>query len=59
MVTFPKTGRRLDWILVSPQLEFADHRILDDPISDHYAVVAEIRKKNETDKPSRQQEHPL
>lgn len=44
LVTFAKTNRRLDWILVSPELEFVSHRILNDPLSDHYAVVAEIRR---------------
>ncbi len=41
--TFPRLGRRLDWILVSHELEFVSHRVLEDPVSDHRAVVAEIR----------------
>jgi endonuclease/exonuclease/phosphatase family metal-dependent hydrolase len=41
--TFPSTGERLDWILISPELEFIDYRVLPDVISDHAALVAEIR----------------
>ena len=41
--TFPKTGARLDWILASVQLEFADHQVLQDVLSDHRAVVARLR----------------
>ncbi len=42
-VTFPKTGRRLDWILISDALEFADYRVLPEPVSDHRGVVAGLR----------------
>ena len=38
-----KDKRRLDWILISPSLEFARHRIFSDELSDHRAVLAEIR----------------
>jgi endonuclease/exonuclease/phosphatase family metal-dependent hydrolase len=34
--------RRIDWILVSPDLDFADYRTLDDIVSDHRGVVADI-----------------
>lgn len=40
--TFPSTGQRLDWILVSPELEITDCRVLPDVVSDHRAVVAVI-----------------
>lgn len=40
--TYPRMGRRLDWILVSPELEFRSHRVLTDPLSDHRAVVADL-----------------
>ncbi len=43
MVTFPKTGKRLDWILASPQLEFVEYRTITDEISDHYGVVAVLQ----------------
>jgi endonuclease/exonuclease/phosphatase family metal-dependent hydrolase len=43
MVTFRRLGTRLDWILVSDELEFANYRTLKDPLSDHLAVVADIR----------------
>lgn len=35
--------KRLDWILVSPELEIVDYEVLDDPVSDHRLVVAELR----------------
>jgi endonuclease/exonuclease/phosphatase family metal-dependent hydrolase len=40
--TFALTGRRLDWILVSPELGFAGYRVLEDPVSDHRAVIADL-----------------
>lgn len=36
------SGRRLDWILASAALRFADHRVLPDRLSDHYAVLADV-----------------
>lgn len=45
--TFP--ARRpvvcLDWILVSEELEFAAYRTLDDHLSDHLGVVAEVCRR--------------
>jgi len=49
--TFPRLGRRLDWILVSADFEFADYRVLPDPISDHRAVVATLRARAPADQP--------
>ncbi len=40
--TFPLTGQRLDWILISEELEFKDYRVLEQQVSDHLAVFAEI-----------------
>ncbi|MHC4204014.1 MAG: endonuclease/exonuclease/phosphatase family protein [Planctomycetota bacterium] len=40
--TFPLLNRRLDWILISPELEFHNYAVLDDHVSDHSAVVAEL-----------------
>jgi endonuclease/exonuclease/phosphatase family metal-dependent hydrolase len=34
--------RRIDWILLSPQLSFHEYRVLPDVVSDHRAVIAEI-----------------
>jgi len=42
LVTFPSTGRRIDWILVSPEFRFVSYRVLPDTLSDHRAVIAEI-----------------
>lgn len=43
--TFPvqRPSRRIDWILASSQLEFADYRTLRTPLSDHLGVVADLR----------------
>ncbi|MHC4753444.1 MAG: endonuclease/exonuclease/phosphatase family protein [Planctomycetota bacterium] len=40
--TFPLLNRRLDWILISPELEFYSYTVLGDRVSDHLAVVAEL-----------------
>ncbi len=42
-ITFPRFQRRLDWVLVSEQIEIVSHEVLPDPLSDHRAVVAELR----------------
>jgi endonuclease/exonuclease/phosphatase family metal-dependent hydrolase len=43
MISFPSRGRRLDWILISPEFEFVEYRTLPDVISDHRAVVATLK----------------
>lgn len=40
--TYGDEGARLDWILVSPDLQFRKYVVVPDVISDHYAVAAEI-----------------
>ena len=44
--TFPsrRPRRRIDWILVSKDFEFADYAVLPDRVSDHLAVVAELKR---------------
>ncbi len=42
LATFPKFEKRLDWILVSRDLEFLAYETLPDVLSDHQGVVAEI-----------------
>ncbi len=42
MITFAKSNKRLDWILISPELEFVSHDTLDDALSDHRVVVAKL-----------------
>jgi endonuclease/exonuclease/phosphatase family metal-dependent hydrolase len=42
--TFPSLGRRIDWILISPELEFRSYTVLEDRVSDHLAVVSELVK---------------
>ncbi|MGD8590102.1 MAG: endonuclease/exonuclease/phosphatase family protein [Chromatiales bacterium] len=41
--TYPKRGTRLDWILISNELDFVSYQVLPDPLSDHLAVVAEVK----------------
>jgi len=43
MPTFPKLKKRLDWLLVSPELEFVEYRTVPDAVSDHRGVVAVLR----------------
>ena len=40
--TFPAFGERLDWILISPEIEFRSYHVLPDVVSDHRGVVAEL-----------------
>ena len=42
MVSFPLRNKRLDWIMISPGLDFVDYRTLPDVLSDHRAVVATL-----------------
>jgi len=42
LVTFPKMGTRLDWVLVSREFRILSHEVLDDPVSDHQPVIVEI-----------------
>jgi len=44
--TYPSSGRRLDWVLISDELEFTHYAVLPQLVSDHNAVVADIRLKN-------------
>lgn len=43
--TYPadKPGKRLDWILISPDLEFESYEVLPERVSDHLAVAATVR----------------
>jgi len=43
MQTFPKLKRRLDWVLISRELEFARHEIVPDRVSDHLGVVCDVK----------------
>jgi endonuclease/exonuclease/phosphatase family metal-dependent hydrolase len=42
--TYPsqRPWRRLDWILISPELDFAGYRTLPNPVSDHLGVLADL-----------------
>jgi endonuclease/exonuclease/phosphatase family metal-dependent hydrolase len=37
-----QSGKRLDWILISHDLEFRDYKVLPDIVADHFAIYAEI-----------------
>jgi len=41
--TFPGKQDRLDWILISPDLEFTRYEVFPDRLSDHLAVLAEVQ----------------
>jgi len=43
MATFKFTNKRLDWILISKELEFVEYKILPHNLSDHYGLQAKIR----------------
>ena len=44
--TFPLSGKRLDWILLSGGLEFNSYRVVSDVLSDHRGVIAEVVLKS-------------
>jgi endonuclease/exonuclease/phosphatase family metal-dependent hydrolase len=44
--TYGDKGARLDWILISPELEFSNYAVFPDVVSDHHAVTAEIVLKD-------------
>lgn len=41
--TYGDKGARLDWILISPSLNFRHYAVFPDIVSDHYAVAAELK----------------
>lgn len=45
--TYNSGGRRLDWVLISGDLEFRSYGVLPDIVSDHLAVITEIGVKRE------------
>jgi endonuclease/exonuclease/phosphatase family metal-dependent hydrolase len=52
---FPTYGgdKRLDWILVSSDLAFMEYRVIDDDISDHLPVWAQLRWAGEQEENTR------
>ena len=42
LITFPLLGKRLDWVLISPGLEFSSYEVIGTDISDHRGVFAEL-----------------
>ncbi len=50
--TFPSNGRRLDWVLISNDLEFRSYRVLPEVVSDHLPVVVEIAPRSTTERVS-------
>lgn len=45
MPTYPRMGRRLDYILISAEFTFTSYRTLDVTLSDHLPVIADIALK--------------
>jgi len=45
--TFAYSDKRLDWILISDDLDFRDYRVMADTVSDHRGVVAELVLNNQ------------
>lgn len=41
--TFPAFDRRIDWILISPELSFHSYRVLTERVSDHRGVITELK----------------
>ena len=41
-VNLDRSGKRLDWILLSGELSFHSYRVMSDVLSDHHGVVAEV-----------------
>jgi endonuclease/exonuclease/phosphatase family metal-dependent hydrolase len=46
MVQATYNSKRLDWILVSSDLEFVDYHVVNDELSDHRLVVTTLRWKD-------------
>ena len=46
LATYGEKGARLDWILISKNLQFRRYAVYPDIVSDHYAVAAEIEWRN-------------
>ena len=46
--TYGDKGARLDWILISEELEFSRYSVFPDVVSDHSAVAAEIVLKDKS-----------
>ena len=42
LATFPVFGERLDWILVSPGINFLSYRVVGEVVSDHLGVFSEL-----------------
>jgi len=42
LVTFPKHTRRLDWILVSPEINFDSYQVIQTVVSDHLGIVSDM-----------------
>ena len=42
IITYPRLNRRLDWILASSEFRFVGFEVLDDPVSDHRAIIADL-----------------
>ncbi len=48
-ITFPALQKRIDYILISAELEFISYTVLKDTVSDHRAILATIKLSNKVD----------
>jgi len=46
-ITFPKLQKRIDYILISKEFEFIDYQVIQDVVSDHRAIMAKIKIKDQ------------
>ncbi|MBU3915607.1 endonuclease/exonuclease/phosphatase family protein [bacterium] len=42
VATYPLTNKRIDWILISREMDFLNYRVLPDSVSDHKGVLVEL-----------------
>lgn len=46
LFTFPTTRRRIDWILCSPRFHFLHHEVIQEKLSDHRPILADIEYRD-------------
>ena len=47
IATFPLTNKRIDWILISREMDFLSYQVLPDSVSDHKGVLAQLSWQSE------------
>ncbi len=49
IATFPMTNKRIDWIMISREMDFLNYQVLPDSVSDHKGVLADLIWQSEGD----------